>query len=310
MRRAAFALFLPLAACDADASAPGCLELPAATGEEVARVGDVGITVDQIVARVNEQGTTGLRRYSDRKRLRELVEDQIRFELLVRAGLERGLAQDPDVVQAARQVLVRKLLQRDLGPSIGDGSVSEAQIERYYQQHQQDYQQPEKRRLLHIQLAPTDAGKALGYSLLQKLKAKDEEGALFRLSVERHSLDAESRAHGGELPFLSREELTEELGTSFATEVFEAPQGQVMPDLVQSTRGWHVVKVVARRDAVARNLEEVKEDIRDRLLKGHRAEDFEQYLAEIRQRHPVALYEERLDHVLARISGATAAERR
>jgi hypothetical protein len=310
MWRMGLAAALLLLACEAEPPASSCLELPAATGAEVARVGDVPITVDQIVARVHEQGSAGLRRFQDRRRLRELIEDEIRVELLVRAGLERGLAADPEVVQAARQVLVRKLLQHDLGPSIGGGSITEADLEGYYRQHEQDYQQPEKRRLLQIQLAPTNAGKALGYNILQSLAGKEDDVALFRLAVERHSLDSESRARGGEIPFISREELTEALGTSFATEVFAAPPGKLMPDPVQSTRGWHVVKVAARREAVARSLEEVREDIRERLLKGQRAEDFETYLAEIRRRYPVALYESRIDEVLARISGKATTERR
>ena len=64
-----------------------------------------------------------MRRYARRKKLREFVEDQIRLELLARAGVERGLANDPEVVRAARSVMVRKLLRSDLGPTVGGGDV-------------------------------------------------------------------------------------------------------------------------------------------------------------------------------------------
>ena len=86
------------------------------------------------------------------------------------------------------------------------------------------------------------------------------------------------------------------------------PPGTLAPEPVQSTRGWHVVKVVSRREALTRSLDEVRDDIRERLLKGKRSEHFDEYLAELKQRHPVALYDERLDEVLARMSGASATE--
>jgi parvulin-like peptidyl-prolyl isomerase len=284
-----------------------CLELPADEGEEVARVGEIAITVDQVVDRLNEQGSGAVRRYANRKKLREFVEDQIRFELLVRAALERGLARDPEVVQAARKVMVRRLLQRDLGPSV-TGQVSEERIRAYYEHNKTTYQQPEKRRLAHIQLSPDEDGRARAQKLLDKLQRSGSDANVFRALVLRHSLDTESRSRGGEIPFRSREELTEEMGPSFADEVFRLPPGTLAPTVVQSTRGWHVVRVVSRREALVRSLDDVRDDIRERLLKGQRAKRFDKYLVEIKQRYPVALYEERLDEVLARMTGTSVRE--
>ncbi len=302
----ALPLLLLLSACPA-ASPPStgaCLELPQPSGVELARVGETVITIDQVLARLHEQGGGALRRYGDRDRLREFVEDQIRIELLVRAAIERGLANDPDVVQAARTVMVRKLLERDLGPSLGAGEVSSEAIRTYYDRHRDDYQQPEKRRLTHIQLAPTDTGKATGFALLERLRQRRDDAQLFRQLAVQHSLDGDTRAAGGEMGFVSQEQLTENLGPHFAKTVFTSEAGQLVPDPVQSTRGWHIVRVIARREAVARSLEEVRDDIRERLLRGQRAADFDQYLGEIRRRHPVVLFDARLDELLARLGVA------
>jgi peptidyl-prolyl cis-trans isomerase C len=296
---------LSLVGCPAEppASSSRCLELASDDGAAVARVGDVALTVEQIVQRLRDQGSGAVRRYASREKLRDFVEDQIRFELLVRAGLERGLDRDPEVIQAARKVMVRKLLQKDLGPTVFEGKVSEERIRRYYDAHVDDYQQPEKRGFAHIQLEPSEAGRAVAQNILEKVRARPSDEKLFRAQVQRHTQDKESRARAGEVPFTSRNELTEELGPSFATEVFRAPPGTLADEPVQSTRGWHVVKVVSRREALRRSLDEVRDDIRERLLKGRRSAHFDEYLSELKQRHPVALYEERLDEVLARMSG-------
>jgi peptidyl-prolyl cis-trans isomerase C len=300
---------LAAAACQsAGGKTTSCLEQPPAEGPTVAQVGDVPITVHQIVLRLREQGAAAGKRYEDKQKLRQFIEDQIRFELLVRAALERGLSQDPDVVEAARKVMVRKLLQRDLGPAVFAGEVPEEAIVEYYQQHRDDYQQPEKVRLAHIQLAPTEEGRARTLALLTKLRTKANDRNLFRLLVAQSSADLETRSNGGELPFKTRDELTETYGPSFATEVLHLAAGDLSTTPVQSTRGWHAVRLLARREALARSLDEVRGEIREKLMKGQRAKDFDKYLAEIRQRYPVALYEERLDAVLAEAQGASEAK--
>ena len=302
-------LLLIAAACEpAGVKTPPCLDLPPAEGPAVAQVGDVPITVHQIVVRLREQGSVAGKRYEDKAKLHQFVEDQIRFELLVRAALERGLAQDPDVVETARKVMVRKLLQRDLGPSVFAGEVPEEAIVEYYKQHLDEYQQPEKVRLAHVQLAPTEEGRARALAILTKLKAKTNDRNLFRLLVAQSSADNETRTNGGELAFKTRDELTETYGPSFATEVLKLGAGDLSGSPVQSTRGWHVVRLLARREALARSLDEVRGEIREKLMKGQRAKDFDKYLAEIRQRYPVALYEERLDAVLAEAQGASEAK--
>ena len=285
-------------------SSRGCLELPAGDGVAVASVGDVPITTQQLLARVREQGSTGVRRYADRAALRQLVEDQIRFELLVRVALERGLAADAEVVQEARKVMVRKLLQHDLGAAATTGEVADSAIAAYYEQHQDEYRQPEKRRLSHIQLPANDHGRAIAATLLERLAARPEDPDFFRMLATQHSQEADSRARGGDLLFQSEAELAAGFGADFARAVFALPPAALAPAPLRSQRGWHVVKVLARREALDRGLDEVREEIRERLLKGERSRQFDRYLAEVRQRYPVALYDDRLDEVLAELTGA------
>ena len=79
-----------------------CLEYPAREGPVVARVGQVSITVAELVERIGNQGSAARQRISTRKELHRFVEDQIRLELLAQVAMERGLHNDPDVIEAAR----------------------------------------------------------------------------------------------------------------------------------------------------------------------------------------------------------------
>ncbi|MEM6533179.1 MAG: peptidyl-prolyl cis-trans isomerase [Myxococcota bacterium] len=295
-----FLLVLLLLAACAVGSPPApvererCLELPPAKGVEVARVGRTALTTDRLRERIEDAGASAVRRYRDPALLREFVEDQIRFELLAFAAMERDLHRDPDVVEAARKVMVRKLLESDLsGEAIG-ASVAESDVKRYYERNQTYYMQPAMRRIAHIQLAPTDEGRTLALKLLEQIEERDSDERLFRQLVLKHSSDTETRARGGEFLFKTRTDLDDDFGLSFATEVFSPLSDGFLPAPVQSTRGWHVVKILARRDELVRPLEEVREEIIAKLLERKRAAAFDRYLNGLRQRHPVVLHDHRL----------------
>ena len=272
-----------------------CLTLPPPEGAPIAQVGDTPLTVSQLLRRIQSQGSGAVRRYGTKAKARAFVEDQIRFELLVQAALDRGLDRDPQVVDAARKVMVRKLLQRDLGDSVFEGKVGEAAIEAYYARHLDEYTQPETRRIAEIQLKPTEEGRALAVSILQKLTLLSDPRLEFRTFARSHSLNRLTKNTGGELQHKTREELEKAYGKNFADVIFGVDPGVLLQEPVQSTLGWHVVHTLSRRDALARELDTVRDEIREKLLRGQRAKVFDQYLGDIKQRHPVALHQTQLD---------------
>ena len=300
MKRFGLSLLLVLG-CDAPAPpvhAPGCLELPQGNGIPVAQVGDVPITADQIVARIRAQGTAAIRKYSDPAKMRKFVEDQVRMELLAKAAIERGLHRDPEVIDAARQVMVRRLLQSDMAGDTVSDEVTEGQLRAYYEDHKHDYIQPELRRWAGIQLQPTEAGRALARSLIEQLRNKPDDASLFGLLAARHSEDLGTKARGGESMFISREELQATHGPSFAASIFAMGGDELGVEPVQSTRGWHVVRLIAIREALERGYEETQAEIRDSMLRSQRSQLFDRYLSDLKVKHPVAIYEARLQHAL------------
>lgn len=285
-----------------------CLDPPPGSGTVIARVGTITIGSDQIQERLEAQGSMAASHTATAKALQEFVEDQIRFELLAQAALERGMARDPEVVDAARKVMVRKLLQNDLAAA-ADTTVEEEDLLAYYNKHQQDYMQPAKHRVSHIQTAPTVEGQLLAQNLIADLNKHQRSSSWFTQLATRYSLDAASRARGGDLQFKSDQELSDEFGISFADAVRQAEPGKLIATPVQSMRGWHVLLVITHRQELAREFKEVREEIRERLMQDKRARQFEKYLIDIRQRYPVAIYEDRLKTLAAGLrSGKTGAK--
>ncbi len=311
MRRAVAMAAFVLAACEpSETPHTRCLALPPSDAPVIARVGDATLTMADIERRLKEQGSAA-QRYADAAGLRRFVEDQMRLELLAQAAIERGLDRDPDVVEAARKVMVRKLLLRDLGPQAWGDQASDAAVRTYYEAHLDEYIQPERRRISMIQLAPTPEGRAVAQSTIEKLQAggPQEPQRTFARYVWQLSIDKDSKARNGELNgFESRDELARDYGQHFADEAFRLGVGEVSSAPVQSTRGWHVLWVIAKRDPYARSIEEVADEIKSRLVTTGRSQLFEQYLRELRQRYPVALYDERLPELVTRVAASLGAK--
>ena len=304
---------LLLVACTPPPGPPGqanrCLQPSVHDGPAVAKVGIIPLTREQVVESIRSQGSGAAKRYKDQAEVKAFVEDQVRLELLAQAALERGLDRDPEVITAARKIMVRKLLERDLGEATFNEEgvvVSEKDIQAYYDRNRDQYMQPEMRRLAHIQLPPDDKGRETAAGLVAQLNAKTDTRALFKQLVQKYSVASETRDRGGELLFKTKQEIADDFGVSFANEVFALTSQEVAPAPVQSTKGWHVVRIVAVREALARPLDEVRDEIRDKLLKNQRSLAFDRYLAELRARYPVAIYDDKLPGVIESLQRTAA----
>ncbi|MEZ4272060.1 MAG: hypothetical protein R3C68_11725 [Myxococcota bacterium] len=162
-----------------------CFDKPPARGTILAQVGTETITVEETAETLRQMGRAAIRQHQDPQHMRRFIEDQVRFELLVKAAAERGLERDPDVIDAARKVMVRKLLQRDKDAMASDQMVNDAMIRNAYERDLHEYVQPEKRRLADIQLAPTSSSPST--MLIDTLQASPNDKSLFARLAAKHS---------------------------------------------------------------------------------------------------------------------------
>jgi peptidyl-prolyl cis-trans isomerase SurA len=95
-----------------------------------------------------------------------------------------------------------------------------------------------------------------------------------------------SAADGGDLGFFRRGVMVPE----FEKTAFSLPINGVS-DPIRTKFGWHVIKVIERRALAAPAFDDVKEQLRDRMLKGQLEHYTEQYVQELRA---VALVETKL----------------
>jgi len=144
-------------------------------------------------------------------------------------------------------------------------AVSDRDIAAYYRDHLSDYQLPERRRARHIlvkvsqgadtaELAEKEKKAA---SLMERLRRGEDFATLARLESD----DPGSAANGGDLGFFPRGQMVK----PFEDAVFSMNVGDIRK--VRSRFGFHIIKLDAISPSRTRELAEVKDEIRKKLVR-------------------------------------------
>lgn len=230
-----------------------------AGGRPAATFGREAITVEELEQRFDALSPLVRARYVTPEQRREYVEGLVRFELLAQEALRRGLANDPEVVEATKRVMVQTLLKKELEDKAI--TVSDAQVQEYYAAHQDNYVKPELTRAAQIVFKPADRAAAEAV-LKQALALAPLDYAAFAKLVREHSQDERTRAIEGDLRFLADDVLSKEVGPAGLAALKSLTQvGAVVPTLVESPQGLHVLKLQGRQVAINLQVPEVKTSI-------------------------------------------------
>jgi peptidyl-prolyl cis-trans isomerase D len=153
-----------------------------------------------------------------------------------------------------------RMLLLDRDQAFARTGMTPTEVQSYYNGNITQYQTPEQVRASHILLNTAGKDEAAvrkqAEDILQQVKA----GADFAELAKKYSEDEGSKPNGGDLDYFSRGRMVPEFeAAAFALEV-----GQVS-DIVKSQFGFHIIKVVDKKPAVTRSLDEVRPQIEEQL---------------------------------------------
>jgi peptidyl-prolyl cis-trans isomerase D len=138
--------------------------------------------------------------------------------------------------------------------------VPAADIEREYNNNSEQYTTPEQVRASHILLKTEGkddpAVKARAEALLKQAKG----GADFSELAKKNSEDEASAKNGGDLDYFGRGRMVPE----FDQAVFAMQPGTIS-ELVKTQYGYHIIKLVDKKNATTRPLAEVRQQLNDQL---------------------------------------------
>jgi len=152
--------------------------------------------------------------------------------------------------------------------------VSVDELQKYYQDHQDQYQTPAMVNVRHILIAlPKDASEEatkVAQQKTEKLLADIRAGADFQTKATENSDDKPSALKGGELGWFARGEMV----PAFENAAFGLKNEKELSALVRSDYGYHILQLVAKKDAKLQPFNDVKVIAEENFRKAETDESF------------------------------------
>ncbi len=257
---------------------------------ELARVGDVVITVGDLAQRINRMSRYVRGRYQSLDKKRNLLNSMVEFEVLAKEAARRGFAKNPDVVRMLRQVMIQRLRQRVVEEQVKRSDITDKDVQAYYDKHKNQYNKPETVRASHILVKDEATAK----KVLAEVKAKGNDPRAFRSLVQRYSIDNATKRRAGDLRYFTRED--KRVPKPVIEAAFKLEKRGDVAGPIKSARGWHIIKLTHRRKAINRKVDDpkVKAQIVTRILRERRRKALEDYKKKLRSKATVKIYDDRL----------------
>lgn len=291
MRRGTLLVLLACAAvaCKSNKGGAGKSAKPE---EIVARVGDVEITRDDVQKHIDRLSPFVRARYSAPERKKELLENLVRFEVMAREARARGYDRDPDVQRAVKQQMITQFMQKEFEAKHKPEDVPDAEVEAYFAKHSDEFQRQEEVRV--SQIITKDKARAQKAAAEAKA-APAADPKVFRDLVAKYSEDEDSKQRGGDLTFFDRKNT--QLPKAVVEAAFTLKEVGDVAGPVQTEKGFHVLKLTQKRPGFSRTLAEVKPEIQRRLYRDVRSKKMDEFIAEMRNKVKVEIFEDQLEKI-------------
>ena len=188
--------------------------------------------------------------------LTALVDQYVWAEMAKREGYKLTDAERRKLYAHESEFLATRYVQDKIVPK---ARPTEQEIRDYYDQHQQQFLSPGRAAVRHILVGSKQEA--------ESIKKMADDGADFATLAEKYSKDDLTRDLGGALGFVQKGSDILGIGKNdvFTKTVLALDPGQTA--IVQTEKGWHVVKVEKREGGGIQPLDEVRKDIVDEIVK-------------------------------------------
>lgn len=189
------------------------------------------------------------------------------------------LFKHPELVKLNYVVLNASELESTVQPT-------EQELKAYYDSHQDSFAAPAKIKVAHILISGKDD--AVNKAKAESLLADIQKGADFATLAKKDSADTLSAKNGGELDWFEKGVMD----PAFEKAAFALQSKGALSGVVKSSFGYHVIKLLDKQDAKAKAFDDVKETVKQKLVKDKAREmfaDLQQKMSDTGFENPDAL---------------------
>lgn len=252
----------------------------APVGEVVARVGDAVLTAQELERRVPIHLEGQVTADHRRRMVESWVEEQLLYQEALTQKVDEDHGVNRRIDQAVQVILTAELLERLFSEV---STVSEDDLRAYYSERSDVFVRdvPELRVRQILVKGRSDAS---------RVRKRLEGGAMFDQVAREESIDA-SNEMGGDVGYFTEDRVAPE----FWSGCDKAKIGKLT--LVRTPLGYHLIEVLDRKEAgTVRELLNVRDEIRQRILTDRRKSIRAKMLEEIRNRIPASIAYDKLEN--------------
>ncbi len=232
----------------------------------LATIDGLTITVGELEERINRQSPYVRARYTSLEQKKEFLDNLIRFEVLAKEALRRGLDKDAEVVRTMKQVMIQKLVSQELDTKLTPDAITDEELRAYYDSNKDEYVKPEEVRASAIVLG----NRAQAERVLSEARSdagKTNKG--FRDLVAKYSTDEDTKLRGGDLRYFTRDD--KELPMPVVQAGFALGQIGDISDVIDGGDGkFYVLKQTNRRKGSVRSFEDSRPSMRNAIFRDKR----------------------------------------
>jgi len=207
----------------------------------------------------------------------QLLQELISQELFYLDAVKSGLDQDEVYVQEAKRMQDNILKQFAIHNVLKDIKVTEGDLLDYYNGHQDMFKQSESVKASHILV--DDEAKA------EEIAKEIKDGLSFEEAAKKYS-SCPSNANGGDLGHFTKGRMVPE----FEAAAFDMKVGEVSAP-VKTQFGYHIIKVVDKKEASIQPFDEVKNQLSQQLMAMKQQETYLNRVDELKKEYEVKINE-------------------
>lgn len=239
--------------------------------------------------RLNARARKSLNESVDRRR--QFIENDILSDLIYAEGEKRGLEKDPEI-QKRLDELLRHLVVQQVMEEQQNATVTDQDIRAYYDAHQQEFS-TERTKASHILVD----NEQLAKEIYDKLQADSSQ---FTALAAEHSKDLSNAKRGGDLGLFGRGRMVKE----FDEAAFALTKDGEISKPVQTRFGWHVIMRTGREDGTVQPFDQVKNQIKVKMVSDLRREKTTSFLDELKKKSGLKINDDELAKAMAAEGGA------
>lgn len=206
---------------------------------------------------------------------KQLLDEIISFELVYNYAKDSGMEKDESYLYQLETAKKEILTQIAIAKVMSEATVSDKEVEQYYDANRQMFKEPEKIGAKHILVDTNDTAE----EVLNNIK----QGLSFEEAAQKYS-SCPSKSQGGNLGIFGRGQMVPE----FEDAAFNLEIGKIS-EPVKTQFGYHLIKVEEKFQGSIKSFEEVKVNIKNNLLQQRQSFKYSQLNDDLRKKYNVKI---------------------